>query len=94
MVVLAQGGRAPMHSGCAIRGNEVKVGARHARERPRNSYPLNQALVLLDRLAVPALLRMLVRRYQVSLRQARRYVDVARRHPGGVPVPDPPPAQR
>ena len=50
---------------------------------------VNRALVLLDRFAVPAVLRTLVRRYQVSLRQARRYVDVAQQHPHGVPVPEP-----
>jgi hypothetical protein len=34
-------------------------------------------------------MRDLVQRYHVSLRQARRYVDVAQRHPRGFPVPEP-----
>jgi hypothetical protein len=50
---------------------------------------VNQALALLERFAVSAVLRTLVRRYQVSLRQARRYVEVAQQHPRGVPVPEP-----
>ena len=49
---------------------------------------VNQALALLDRFAVPAVLRTLVGRYQISLRQARRYVEVAQEHPRGVPVPE------
>jgi hypothetical protein len=50
---------------------------------------VNQAVALLDRFAVPAVLRTLIRRYQVSVRQARRYADVAQQHPRGVPVPEP-----
>lgn len=34
-------------------------------------------------------MRELVRRYHVSLRQARRYVDVAQRHPRELPIPEP-----
>jgi len=50
---------------------------------------VNRALALLNRFPVPAVLRVLARRYQMSLRQARRYVDVAQHHPQGVPVPEP-----
>jgi hypothetical protein len=50
---------------------------------------VNRALALLERSPVPAVLRVLVRRYHVSLRQARRYVDVAQQYPRGVPVPEP-----
>src|SRR5262245_47935938 len=50
---------------------------------------VNQTLALLDRFTVPDVLRALVRRYRVSVRQARRYVDVAQHHPRGVPVPQP-----
>ncbi|PYM86004.1 MAG: hypothetical protein DME09_03800 [Candidatus Rokuibacteriota bacterium] len=50
---------------------------------------INRALTLLERFPVPGALRVLVRRYHVSLRQARRYVDAARRHPQGVTVPEP-----
>lgn len=50
---------------------------------------INRALALLDRFPVPAVIRALVRRYHVSLRQARRYVDVAQQYPRGVPVPEP-----
>ena len=50
---------------------------------------VNRALALLRRFPVPAVLRALGQRYQVSLRQARRYVEVAQAHPQGVPVPAP-----
>jgi hypothetical protein len=50
---------------------------------------VNRALALLRRFPVPAVLRALVQRYQVSLRQARRYVEAAQHHPLGVPVPEP-----
>src|SRR6516162_6377885 len=50
---------------------------------------VNRALALLRRFPVPAVVRALVERYRVSLRQARRYVEVAQRHPQGVPVPEP-----
>jgi hypothetical protein len=53
------------------------------------AHRVNQALALLQRLPVPAVVGRLVERYQVSLRQARRYVEVAQRHPEGVPVPQP-----
>lgn len=61
------------------------------RRAPANQFAqrVNRALALLRRVAVPAVLRELARRYQVSLRQARRYVDVAQQHPRGVPVPEP-----
>jgi hypothetical protein len=49
---------------------------------------VNRALALLRRFPVPAVLRALVQRYRVSLRQARRYVERAQRHPQGVPVPE------
>src|SRR2546427_3317221 len=50
---------------------------------------VNRALALLKRFPVPAVMRELGRRYHVSLRQARRYVDVAQEHARGVPVPEP-----
>jgi hypothetical protein len=50
---------------------------------------VNQAQALLTRFPAPAVLQALVRRYQVSLRQARRYVAAAQHHPQGVPVPEP-----
>ena len=50
---------------------------------------VNRAVALLEHAAVPASLRMLARRYHVSLRQARRYVDAAQQHPQGLPVPQP-----
>jgi hypothetical protein len=65
-----------------VRGRRRALASQYAQR-------VNQALALLDRLAVPAVLRTLVRRYQVSLRQARRYIDVAQQHPRGVPVPEP-----
>ena len=55
----------------------------------QHAQRVNRALVLLRRFSVPAVLGALVQRYRVSLRQARRYVDVAQRHPQGVPVPEP-----
>ena len=50
---------------------------------------VNRALGLLRRYPSAAVLRTLARRYRVSVRQARRYVDAAQRHPQGVPVPEP-----
>ena len=50
---------------------------------------VNWALGLLKESRVPDVLRALARRYQVSLRQARRYVDVAQQHPQGMAVPEP-----
>jgi hypothetical protein len=55
----------------------------------QHAQRVNRALALLQRFPVPAVLQLLGRRYQVSLRQARRYVDVAQQHPQGVPVPEP-----
>lgn len=49
---------------------------------------VNRALGLLRRLPLAAVLRTLARRYGVSRRQARRYVDAAQEHPEGVPVPE------
>jgi hypothetical protein len=49
---------------------------------------VNRAVALLGRFPVPAVLRRLARHYQVSSRQARRYVDVAQQHPQGLPVPE------
>jgi hypothetical protein len=50
---------------------------------------VNRALGLLRRLPPAAVLRALARRYGVSPRQARRYVEVAQEHPEGVLVPEP-----
>lgn len=55
----------------------------------QHAQRVNRALALLGRSPVPTVLRMLVRHYRVSLRQARRYVDVAQQQPQGVPVPEP-----
>lgn len=65
--------------------------SRERRRAPAGQYArrVNRAVALLRRLPVPAVLRGLAQRYQVSLRQARRYVDVAQHHPQGVPVPEP-----
>ena len=49
---------------------------------------VNRALGLLRRLPPAAVLRTLARRYGISPRQARRYVDAAQGHPEGVPVPE------
>jgi transposase-like protein len=49
---------------------------------------VNRALGLLRRLPPAAVLRALARRYGVSPRQARRYVEAAQEHPEGVPVPE------
>jgi hypothetical protein len=50
---------------------------------------VNRALGLLRRFPPAAVLRTLTRRYPVSPRQARRYVDAAQQHPQGLPVPEP-----
>jgi site-specific DNA recombinase len=49
---------------------------------------VNRALGLLRRVPPPAVLRTLARRYRVSPRQARRYVEAAQQHPLGLPVPE------
>jgi hypothetical protein len=49
---------------------------------------VNRALSLLQRVPPPAVLRTLARRYRVSPRQARRYVEAAQQHPQGLPVPE------
>jgi hypothetical protein len=49
---------------------------------------VNRALDLLRRFPPAAVLHTLARRYRVSLRQARRYVDAAQQHREGVPVPE------
>ena len=49
---------------------------------------VNRARGLLRRCPPPAVLRALARRYRVSPRQARRYVDAAQQHPEGLPVPE------
>src|SRR5437899_12241779 len=49
---------------------------------------VNRALGLLRRFPPAAVLRALARRYRVSARQARRYVEAARQHPEGLPVPE------
>ncbi|MBI4560526.1 MAG: ribbon-helix-helix protein, CopG family [Candidatus Rokubacteria bacterium] len=49
---------------------------------------INRALALVGRLPATAVLRTLAHRYQVSLRQARRYLQTAQHHPQGVPVPE------
>ena len=50
---------------------------------------VNRALGLLRRFPVPTVVQRFARRYHVSPRQARRYVDVAQQHPQGLPVPEP-----
>jgi hypothetical protein len=64
------------------------MSARRRAQAGQYAQRVNRALALLRRVSVPAALRALVRRYQVSLRQARRYVEMAQRHPHGVPVPE------
>ena len=49
---------------------------------------VNRALGLLRRFPPAAVLRTLARRYRVSPRQARRYVEAAQQHPEGLPVPE------
>jgi predicted DNA-binding transcriptional regulator YafY len=49
---------------------------------------VNGALGLLQRSSPAAALRTLARRYRVSPRQARRYVEAAQQHPQGLPVPE------
>jgi hypothetical protein len=59
------------------------------RRRAQARQYAHRALGLLRGFSVPAVLSMLVRRYHVSLRQARRYVDGAQHHPQGMPLPEP-----
>jgi hypothetical protein len=49
---------------------------------------VNRALGLLRRFPPAAVLRTLARRYRVSPRQARRYVEAAQQHSEGLPVPE------
>jgi hypothetical protein len=49
---------------------------------------VNRTLRLLRRVPPPTVLRTLARRYRVSPRQARRYVEAAQQHPQGLPVPE------
>jgi hypothetical protein len=49
---------------------------------------VNRALGLLRRRPSAAVLRTLARRYRISPRQARRYVEAAQEHPEGIPVPE------
>jgi hypothetical protein len=49
---------------------------------------VNRALGLLRRWPATAVLRTLARRYRVSPRQARRYVQAAQQYPEGLPVPE------
>jgi hypothetical protein len=65
------------------------MSGRRRAQAGQYAHRVNRALALLHRFPVPAVLQVLVERYQVSLRQARRYVEVAQRHPQGVPVPQP-----
>jgi hypothetical protein len=65
------------------------MSARRRAQAGQHAERVNQALALLRRFPVSAALRALVQRHQVSVRQARRYVEVARQHPQGVPVPAP-----
>jgi hypothetical protein len=65
------------------------MSARQRAQAGQYAQRANRALALLRRFPVPVVLRALVRRYPVSLRQARRYIEVAQRHPQGVPVPEP-----
>jgi hypothetical protein len=63
----------------------------HDRRRARvaeYAERVNRALGLLRRFPPAAVLRTLARRYRVSPRQARRYVEAAQRHPEGVRVPE------
>ena len=63
----------------------------HDRRRARVAQyaeRVNRALGLLRRVPPPAVLRTLARRYRVSPRQARRYVEAAQQHPQGLPVPE------
>lgn len=64
----------------------------HERRRARLAQyaeRVNRALGLLRRFPPAAVWHTLARRYRVSPRQARRYVDAAQQHPQGVPVPEP-----
>jgi hypothetical protein len=65
------------------------MSGRRRAQAGQYAHRVNRTLALLHRFPVPAVLQVLVERYQVSLRQARRYVEVAQRHPQGVPVPQP-----
>lgn len=56
---------------------------------PQYAERVNRALGLLRRFSPAAVLRTLARRYRVSPRQARRYVEAAQQHPQGLPVPEP-----
>jgi hypothetical protein len=49
---------------------------------------VNRALGLLRRFPPAAVRPTLARRYRVSPRQARRYVEAAQQHPEGLPVPE------
>jgi hypothetical protein len=49
---------------------------------------VNRALGLLRRIPPSAVLRTLARRYRVSPRQARRYVEAAQEHSQELPVPE------
>src|SRR5262245_65321292 len=50
---------------------------------------VNRTLGLLRGVPPATVLRTLARRYRISPRQARRYVEAAQQHPEGVPVPEP-----
>jgi predicted DNA-binding transcriptional regulator YafY len=65
------------------------VRDRRRAEASQYAERVNRAVALLRRGPVGTVLPVLVRRYQVSPRQARRYVDAAQQHPQGVPVPEP-----
>jgi hypothetical protein len=56
---------------------------------PQYAERVNRALGLLRRFSPAAVLRTLARRYRVSPRQARRYVEATQQHPQGLPVPEP-----
>jgi hypothetical protein len=49
---------------------------------------VNRALGLLRQFPPAAVLLRLARRYRVSPRQARRYIEAAQQHPQGLPVPE------
>src|SRR5919106_4265320 len=49
---------------------------------------VNRALGLLRRFPPAGVLRARARRYRVSPRQARRYVEAAQEHPEGLPLPE------
>lgn len=62
---------------------------RRRAEASQYAERVNRAVALLRHGPVETVLPVLVRRYQISRRQARRYVGAAQQHPQGLPVPEP-----